>query len=45
MAMTALGIETRFAQIKKAGPRVMALGLILYAWLLVGGYGIVKLAT
>jgi uncharacterized membrane protein YadS len=44
MAMTALGIETRFAQIRKAGPRVMALGLILYAWLLVGGYAIVKLA-
>ena len=45
MAMTALGIETRFAQIRKAGPRVMALGLILYAWLLLGGYGIVKLAS
>ena len=45
MAMTALGIETRFANIRKAGPRVMALGLILYAWLLVGGYGIVKLAS
>jgi len=45
MAMTALGIETRFSQIRKAGPRVLALGLILYAWLLLGGYGIVKLAT
>ena len=45
MAMTALGIETRFAQIRKAGPRVMALGLILYLWLLVGGYAIVKLAS
>ena len=45
MAMTALGIETRFANIRKAGPRVMALGLILYVWLLVGGYGIVKLAS
>jgi len=45
MAMTALGIETRFSQIRKAGPRVMALGLILYAWLLLGGYGIVKLAS
>lgn len=44
MAMTALGIETRFSQIRKAGPRVLALGLILYAWLLFGGYGIVKLA-
>src|SRR5690606_1422111 len=45
MAMTALGIETRFGQIRKAGPRVLALGLILYAWLLFGGYGIVKLAA
>src|SRR5690606_4869448 len=45
MAMTALGIETRFSQIRKAGPRVLALGLILYAWLLFGGYCIVKLAA
>lgn len=45
MAMTALGIETRFAQIRKAGPRVLALGFILYIWLIAGGYGIVKLAT
>lgn len=45
MAMTALGMETRFSQIRKAGPRVMALGLILYAWLLLGGYAIVKLAA
>jgi len=45
MAMTALGIETRFSQIRKAGPRVLALGLILYGWLLFGGYGIVQLAT
>ncbi|MCD0501836.1 YeiH family protein [Bordetella petrii] len=45
MAMTALGIETRFSQIRKAGPRVLLLGLMLYAWLLLGGYGIVKLAA
>ena len=44
MAMTALGIETRFGQIRKAGPKVMLLGLILYIWLVFGGYGIVKLA-
>lgn len=44
MAMTALGIETRFGQLRKAGPRVMLLGLILYVWLVFGGYGIVKLA-
>ena len=30
MAMTALGIETRFAQMKQAGPRVLALAAILF---------------
>lgn len=30
MAMTALGIETRFAQMKAAGPRVLALAAILF---------------
>ncbi|MET0184247.1 MAG: YeiH family protein [Achromobacter sp.] len=45
MAMTALGMETRFASIRQAGPRVMVLGLILYAWLLIGGYAVVKLAV
>jgi uncharacterized integral membrane protein (TIGR00698 family) len=44
MAMTALGIETRFGQIRKAGPKVLLLGFILYLWLVFGGYGIVKLA-
>jgi uncharacterized integral membrane protein (TIGR00698 family) len=43
MAMTALGMETRFSQIRKAGPRVLALGFILYLWLLAGGYAMVKL--
>jgi uncharacterized membrane protein YadS len=42
MAMTALGMETRFSQIRKAGPRVLALGFILYLWLLAGGYAMVK---
>lgn len=40
MAMTALGIETRIAQVRKAGPRALATGLILYLWLIVGGLGI-----
>ncbi|ARP85628.1 YeiH family protein [Bordetella genomosp. 9] len=43
MAMTALGIETRFSQIRKAGPRVLALGFILFLWLIFGGYGLVAL--
>jgi len=41
MAMTALGIETRFAQIRAAGPRVLALGLLLFIWLIAGGYAVV----
>jgi uncharacterized integral membrane protein (TIGR00698 family) len=40
MAMTALGIETRIAQIKKAGPRALVTGAILYAWLIGGGLAI-----
>ncbi len=40
MAMTALGIETRIAQVRKAGPRALATGLILYVWLIVGGLAI-----
>jgi len=40
MAMTALGIETRIAQVKQAGPRALTTGLILYAWLIGGGLGI-----
>ncbi|SIT39079.1 conserved membrane hypothetical protein [Paraburkholderia ribeironis] len=40
MAMTALGIETRFAQIRQAGPRALTTGLILYVWLVAGGLGI-----
>ncbi|NTX29715.1 YeiH family putative sulfate export transporter [Burkholderia pyrrocinia] len=40
MAMTALGIETRVSQIRAAGPRALVTGLILYVWLIAGGYGI-----
>jgi uncharacterized integral membrane protein (TIGR00698 family) len=40
MAMTALGIETRISQIREAGPRALATGFILYAWLLGGGLAI-----
>ncbi|SAK94637.1 membrane protein [Caballeronia hypogeia] len=37
MAMTALGMETRIAQIRQAGPRALATGAILYVWLIGGG--------
>ncbi|SPB18309.1 membrane protein [Caballeronia novacaledonica] len=40
MAMTALGMETRIAQIREAGPRALATGAILYAWLVGGGLAI-----
>jgi uncharacterized integral membrane protein (TIGR00698 family) len=40
MAMTALGMETRVAQIREAGPRALMTGLILYGWLFAGGLGI-----
>jgi uncharacterized integral membrane protein (TIGR00698 family) len=40
MAMTALGMETRVAQIREAGPRALMTGLVLYVWLFVGGLGI-----
>ncbi|CAM2153961.1 putative YeiH family sulfate export transporter [Pararobbsia alpina] len=44
MAMTALGIETRFAQIRQAGPRALLFGLGLYVWLIAGGLGVTYLA-
>ncbi len=44
MAMTALGIETRFSQLKTAGPSVMGLAFSLFMLLSVGGYLLVKLA-
>lgn len=40
MAMTALGIETRIEQIRKAGPKALLTGFIVYAWLVGGGLGI-----
>lgn len=39
MAMTALGIETQIAQVRRAGPRALATSLLLYLWLVVGGLG------
>lgn len=42
MAMTALGAETNIEKFKKAGARPFVLALILYGWLLLGGYMLVK---
>lgn len=45
MAMTALGAETSIDKFKKAGSRPFVLALILYAWLVIGGYLLVKHLT
>lgn len=42
MAMTALGTETNIEKFKKAGFKPFLLALILYGWLLGGGYLLVK---
>jgi uncharacterized integral membrane protein (TIGR00698 family) len=42
MAMTALGAETSIAKFKKAGFKPFLLALILYGWLIGGGYAIAK---
>lgn len=42
MAMTALGAETNIEKFKKAGAKPFVLALILYGWLLLGGYVLVK---
>ncbi len=45
MAMTALGMETHFRQFKEAGFKPFLLAGILFLWLVVGGYFVVKLVT
>lgn len=42
MAMTALGMETSFSKFKGVGGKAMLLALILFVWLIVGGFFIVK---
>ncbi|MCX5565674.1 YeiH family protein [Alcaligenes phenolicus] len=42
MAMTALGMETRFGQIRQAGAKVIGLAFFLFILLSVGGYGLVR---
>lgn len=45
MAMSALGVETSFDKFKKAGMKPFLLALLLFTWLVFGGYGLVKLVT
>lgn len=42
MAMTALGMETNFKRFKEAGVKPFVLALILFVWLMVGGYFLSK---
>ena len=42
MAMTALGMETHFKKFKEAGVKPFILAFILFVWLMVGGYFMVK---
>ena len=42
MAMTALGAETSIEKFKKAGPKPFLLALVLFVWLLAGGYALAK---
>lgn len=45
MAMCALGAETSFDKFRKAGMKPFLLALLLFLWLVFGGYGLVKLVT
>jgi uncharacterized integral membrane protein (TIGR00698 family) len=45
MAMSALGMETHFKKFKGVGGKAMLLALILFGWLIVGGFFIVKGCT
>lgn len=42
MAMSALGMETAFKKFKGVGGKAMLLALILFVWLIIGGFLIVK---
>ncbi len=43
MAMTALGMETRMEKFKGVGMKPIYLALILFGWLMVGGYQMAKM--
>ena len=42
MAMSALGAETSIDKFRKAGAKPFVLALILFAWLMLGGYALAK---
>lgn len=42
MAMTALGMDTSFSKFKEAGAKPFILAFVLFVWLVLGGYAMVK---
>ena len=42
MAMTALGMETSFKKFKEVGPAPFYQSLVMFAWLMIGGYLVTK---
>lgn len=42
-AMAALGLETRLARLRALGPRPLLLAAVLFLWLSIGGYVLVRL--
>lgn len=40
MAMSALGLTTRFSSVKQAGLKPLLLGAIVCLWLIIGGFGV-----
>lgn len=42
MAMAALGVETRFAKMRALGLRPLLLAAVLFGWLSIGGYALVR---
>lgn len=44
-AMAALGLNTRFAQLRALGGKPLLLALLLFVWLTVAGYALVRMLT
>ncbi len=44
-AMAALGLDTRLARLRALGPKPLLLALILFVWLCVGGYAMMRLCV
>jgi len=45
MAMAALGLRTHIGAVRQAGFKPLALAAILFVFLIIGGYGVNRVAT